>query len=32
MDNVIMQSLTWIGGGIALIAYLSRRRKRKMSM
>ncbi len=32
MDNTIVQTILWIAAGIVLLAYLKRRRKRKMSL
>ncbi len=32
MDNTIVQTILWIAAGVILLAYLKRRRKRKMSL
>ena len=32
MDNMIVQTGLWIASGAVLIAYIGRRRKRKMSL
>jgi hypothetical protein len=32
MGHVVLQTIEWIGAGAALIAYLGRRRKRKMEL
>ena len=32
MDNTIVQTILWIAAGIVLLAYLKRRRKRKMGL
>lgn len=32
MDNTILQTILWIAAGVLLLAYLKRRRKRKMSL
>ena len=32
MDNIMVQSVMWVAAGGLLLAYIGRRRKRKMSL
>jgi hypothetical protein len=32
MDNMIVQTILWVAAGAVLLAYLKRRRKRKVSL